>query len=73
MLSMKQLNSEAEPLDDLVVFAWDRDEGVWVLEGPVETFGDLQSHLGLDFLLWHEALERSGAVYYSHYTEPCIF
>jgi len=71
---MKQLNSEAEPLDDLVVLAWDRDEGVWVLEGPAETFGDLQSHLGLaHFLLWHEALERSGAVYYSHYTETCIF
>jgi hypothetical protein len=66
VLSMKQLNSEAEPLDD-------RDEGAWVLEGSAETFGDLQSHLGLDFQLWHEALERSGAVYYSHYTETCIF
>ena len=66
MLSMKQVNSEAEPVDD-------RDEGVWVLEGSAETFGDLQSHLGFDFQLWHETLERSGAVYYSHYTETCIF
>ncbi|KAJ6083521.1 hypothetical protein N7467_007656 [Penicillium canescens] len=67
MLSSKQKNAEAQPLDDLAVFAWDKDEGVWVLEGSAEIFDNLQRLLGRDLLRWHEALERCGAVYYSHW------
>ncbi|KAJ5907308.1 uncharacterized protein N7473_004224 [Penicillium subrubescens] len=67
MLSFWEDQAAEVPLDDQVIFAWDKDDGVWVLEGSPEIFNNLQRLLARDFLLWHEALERCGAIHYSHW------
>lgn len=71
MLSFWEDQAAEVPLDDQVIFAWDKDDGVWVLEGSPEIFNNLQRLLARDFLLWHEALERCGAIHYSHCKSTC--
>lgn len=73
MLDYKKQRAESEPLNDQVIFAWDKDEGVWALEATPEIFDDLKFLLGKNFLHWHEALESCGAVHYSHCKAICAF
>ncbi|GIJ81626.1 hypothetical protein Asppvi_000125 [Aspergillus pseudoviridinutans] len=65
-LSDKGLKS---PIYERVIFAWDEDQGVWVLEASEASWEALKVLLGRDFLHWHEALERCGAVYYQDWRE----
>ncbi|KAJ6057600.1 hypothetical protein N7460_000874 [Penicillium canescens] len=69
MLGFKKQRAESEPLNDQVIFAWDKDEGVWALEATAEIFDDLKLLLGEQFLHWHEALESCGAVHYNHWRD----
>jgi hypothetical protein len=73
MLGFKKQRAESEPLNDQVIFAWDKDGGVWALEATAQIFDDLKFLLGHHFLHWHEALETCGAVHYNHCKAICAF
>jgi hypothetical protein len=66
-------NRMTSPINERVIFAWDEDQGVWVLEASEESWEALKVLLGRDFLHWHEALERCGAIYYQHCKHPYFF
>ncbi|KGY14676.1 hypothetical protein PABG_12446 [Paracoccidioides brasiliensis Pb03] len=52
-----------------VLFAWDEGDGVWVLEPTENDCENLKEFLKRDFMHWHEALEKCGAVHFSHWQD----
>lgn len=78
-LRILSLLKKAPEISHEVIFGWDLDGGVWILDPTPKVDNDMSIYMKLhtllreEFMHWNQALTECGAEYYKNFIHPYLF